>query len=126
GLSPQTAGNGFQVDLEVIALQPGSFRLSYRVARFAIAELITEVGAGGVHLQAANDLVAVIFRNDDRDRQPLLRRRNQFGGEHHERSITHKRGDAVIWVLISEPHAHGTWNFIPHAGETKFQMGMAP
>ena len=69
-----------------------------RSSALAVPELVAELAAAASHLQAVDDLVAMVFRDDDGDRQPFLRRGDQFGRCHQEGAVPDEGNDPLVAV----------------------------
>src|SRR5206468_6201277 len=86
GVGAQALGHLDQVHTQVGTLQARRlgagtrFRAGQVQAAVAVAELVAVLAAAAQHLQAVDDLVAVVLGDHDGDRQALLGGGDQLGG----------------------------------------------
>ena len=82
GAGAEPGGDLDQVDGQVVAVQAGGLVpacVGQLQAVGAVAELVAELAAVAEHLQPVDDLVAVVLRDDQGDRQALLGGGDQLG-----------------------------------------------
>ena len=77
------------------------------------------------HLQSVDDLVPVILRNDQGDRDAFLRGRDQLGRGHQEGPVTEKGGDPGVRIRMGQPHTHRGRDLVTHAGEPELEVAGA-
>src|SRR3954451_5448623 len=130
GVRPDRAGSQprrdlYEVDLEIVAVQPGlaAVLLGRQVeGAGAVAELVAELAAVAGHLQAVDHLIAVVLRDHHRDGDALLHGGDQLGRRHQERAVTDEHHYPRVRVRVGEPDAHTGRDLITHTGEPELQV----